>query len=55
MAYCGATIYTVNSEENMKKLKDAETRVTVGDSRILTRKNVAIGTAGRDVIENYTS
>ena len=43
----------VNSEENMTNLKDAETRFTVGDSRTLTRKNVVIGTADREVMGNY--
>ena len=41
----------VNSEENMTNLKDAETRVTVGDSRALTGENVAIYIAIRDVTE----
>ena len=42
----------VNSEENIKNLKDAETRVTIGDSRTLTRKNVVIGTATINETEN---
>ena len=39
----------VNSEENMKTLKDAKKRVTVGDSRTLTRTKMVIGTSGKDV------
>ena len=48
----GATSYIVNLEENMTNLKDAETQVTIGDSRTITKKNVVIGTAIRDVKEN---
>ena len=34
----GATSHMVNSEENMTNLRDAETRVTIGDTRTLTGK-----------------
>ena len=37
IAYFGATSHMVNSEENMTNLKNAKTRVTVGDCRILIR------------------
>ena len=43
----------VKLRENMTNLMDAKTRVTVGDSRTLTGKNVVIGTAIRDVTENF--
>ena len=33
-----AMSHMVNSEENITNLKDAKTRVTVGDSRTLTKK-----------------
>ena len=39
-------------EENMANLKNAKTRVTVGDSRIINGKNMVIGTAIRDMTEN---
>ena len=42
----------VNSEEKMTNLKNSETRVTIGDSRTLTRKNVVIGTATINETEN---
>ena len=42
----------VNSEENMTNFKEAKTQVTVGYSRTLTEKNVAIGTAIIDGTEN---
>ena len=45
--------HMVKLEENMTNLKDAEARVTVGDSKTLTRENVAIGMAIIDVTENY--
>ena len=49
----GATSHMVNLEENMKNFKDEKTQVTVEDSKTLTRKNVAIGTAGRNVTKIY--
>ena len=53
IAGSGATSNMVNLEEKMTNLKYAETRVTVGDIRNLTWKNVVIETAIRDVTENY--
>ena len=41
----------VNLEENMMNLKYSESRVTVRDSRTLTRENVAIDMAIRDMTE----
>ena len=38
IADSGATAHMVNSEENMTNLKDAKTRVTIGNSRIIIRK-----------------
>ena len=43
----------VKSEENMTYFKNAETQVTVVDSRKLTRKNMSIGMATRDVMGNF--
>ena len=51
IADSGSMSHMVNLEENMIKLKDAETQFTVEHSRTLTRKNVAISTSIRDVKE----
>ena len=48
-----ATSHMVNSEEDMTNLKDSETGVTVGDSRTIIRKTMAIGTIIRDMTENF--
>ena len=49
----GATSHMVKLEGNMTKLKYSKTLVTVGDSITLTWENVAIGTAIRDLTEEY--
>ena len=49
----GAMSHMVNSEEKTTKLKDTKIKVTIGDSRTLTRKNLVIGTDIREVIENF--
>ena len=41
-----------NLEVNMTNIKDAEIRVVVRDIRTLTRGNVIIGVALRDVTQN---
>ena len=44
--------HMVNSEDNMTNLNNAETGVTIGDSRTFTGKNVVIGTSIINVTEN---
>ena len=48
----GATSHMLNSEDNMTNLNNAETGVTIGDSRTFTGKNVVIGTSIINVTEN---
>ena len=47
-----ATSHMGNLEVNMTNIKDAEIRVVVRDIRTLTRGNVTIGVALRDVTQN---